>query len=1220
MKFKYCILKLYIYFSIFPTFFEEIINNPIKTEKEFNPIDYKIIFKTQNMQVQASSIVNLILVDRDLKFIHDSYVISQTLAAGYDDEDDILYLYMGDKSYYLTLDQNNNIKTLKNKYELASNVQFTDYIISPHNFGFPQKDAISAIERNEVILYRKTGQNIYFYYIKEKVGYTVHFGNIDEHISCKNIIRAIYICAFSENNQVKLKVLAKVYLEDGQEEKELRDIGDIIINEFNNHDSAALFDTKNENYKILCAREKISNNIECKAIESTISNSVQAIGQISLSSDINYYELNNEYEATFSFNENNCNFTKYEDEYLICCGITNSIVCDKRDLEFNLINTFSVPTPGKITNVTFEISEDNIKLIYSNETSSEKGIYEHYIYYPDCNDFNISLNSYESKKVLIDELFERKTNTKFYIALSNSYVTYYSIKINNVEITDDSPVLLKERNNYMYFSTRSGVGSKIFKYNISIAEVFSKVCNVYIVVKSCYTSCRNCSKSKDNSDSENHNCLFCKNNYFPFTETGTNCYNKEEVNTTHQDWYFDETKKFFDLCNSACKTCYGPTEENCSSCPFDEFGNQLFLFSGKCITDCPIGTFKNLDTNECENCYENCKSCSQSGTPSRMNCDSCFNNQIIHGNGCYNVHNDLIKSFFKPESSSEITSCKEYFGLYIKDDTYVCIEDIEEGYFISNSITGLLSRCDSNCKTCSQSSIHCDSCENGLYLQEGICVSNCGSQYYLDGTSCIKCYDNCLTCSSGKQFDETGKLISMGCSKCIDDESTEKIMIKIEEYCFPIIDYEETKITFDISEIDNDNTIGNCLNLGKSIFYNSYECISKPVHTFYVLTDGSNTGVIKNCNVACDTCLGESDEHNTNCIICAEGYFKTEDSTTNCILESLIPDNYYKNEEDNIYYKKIPSTQIILESCQDNLYLTPTGTCVSTCPLGTYKYSLNYTCLESCPNNYKINEEHNECILIINEETSSSSISKSQSSNDINNGGNNNFDNDIKIIISDFISKNLNSSMISENEKIKVVLTVSSTSLKEQLKTSSSAIDLGDCTNTLKNYYNIQDEQDLIILNKESNNNNENSTLNNNNEIEVYDFSGRKLNLSICQEEITLIKYIGGMEELNIETAMDYAELGIDIYNASFEFFNDLCYQYDNEDRADITMEDRRNEVYQNVSFCQNGCSYGGIDYELMTVKCICNANSLQSEKQNTTDENDQSKLSHFESLVKTFI
>ena len=125
-------------------------------------------------------------------------------------------------------------------------------------------------------------------------------------------------------------------------------------------------------------------------------------------------------------------------------------------------------------------------------------------------------------------------------------------------------------------------------------------------------------------------------------------------------------------------------------------------------------------------------------------------------------------------------------------------------------------------------------------------------------------------------------------------------------------------------------------------------------------------------------------------------------------------------------------------------------------------------------------------------------------------------------------------------------------------------------------------------MNKESNYNNESSTLNNNNEIEVYDYSGRKLNLSVCQEEITLVKYIGDTEELNMEQAKDYAEQGIDIYNASSEFFNDLCYQYNNEGGEDITMEDRRNEVYQNVSFCQDGCSYGGIDYELMTVKCIC--------------------------------
>ena len=131
--------------------------------------------------------------------------------------------------------------------------------------------------------------------------------------------------------------------------------------------------------------------------------------------------------------------------------------------------------------------------------------------------------------------------------------------------------------------------------------------------------------------------------------------------------------------------------------------------------------------------------------------------------------------------------------IYIKEDKYICTEEIEDGYYIPNSITGLVSRYDSNCKTCFQSNTHCDSCEDGLYLKEGICVPNWGSQYYIDVANCFKCYDNCLTCTSGKQFDELWKLISMGYSKCLDKESSEKKMIKIEGYCFPVIDYEKQK-------------------------------------------------------------------------------------------------------------------------------------------------------------------------------------------------------------------------------------------------------------------------------------------------------------------------------------------------------------------------------------------------------------------------------------------
>ena len=52
---------------------------------------------------------------------------------------------------------------------------------------------------------------------------------------------------------------------------------------------------------------------------------------------MNFYEIINEYQTTFSYKEDNCNFTLYDSEYLICCGVTGAILCDKRDKDFNFI-------------------------------------------------------------------------------------------------------------------------------------------------------------------------------------------------------------------------------------------------------------------------------------------------------------------------------------------------------------------------------------------------------------------------------------------------------------------------------------------------------------------------------------------------------------------------------------------------------------------------------------------------------------------------------------------------------------------------------------------------------------------------------------------------------------------------------------------------------------------------------------------------------------------
>lgn len=139
-----------------------------------------------------------------------------------------------------------------------------------------------------------------------------------------------------------------------------------------------------------------------------------------------------------------------------------------------------------------------------------------------------------------------------------------------------------------------------------------------------------------------------------------------------------------------------------------------------------------------------------------------------------------------------------------------------------------------------------------------------------------------------------------------NQELLKPLMIKNDENCFPVIIYNQTHIIFNISEIYPDIKNSACLLFNKTIYYGENECIEKPEHTFYVLNNEENTGVIKNCSIECDTCLGEKTIKDTNCIKCADGYFKTEDSNTNCILENLIPHNYYLDKLDNVYHKCHP--------------------------------------------------------------------------------------------------------------------------------------------------------------------------------------------------------------------------------------------------------------------------------------------------------------------------
>ena len=129
--------------------------------------------------------------------------------------------------------------------------------------------------------------------------------------------------------------------------------------------------------------------------------------------------------------------------------------------------------------------------------------------------------------------------------------------------------------------------------------------------------------------------------------------------------------------------------------------------------------------------------------------------------------------------------------------------------------------------------------------------------------------------------------------------------------------------------------------------------------------------------------------------------------------------------------------------------MTLEGDCVTNCPSTFYQYSFNHTCLQSCPINYEVNLEQNKCIIKTFDQTTSSEEFKSQ----------------ITENITTFMN---NSALINGSDFIAVILTSNNMDPKEQIKKGISAIDLGECTQMIKDHYNISENESLIILSMES--------------------------------------------------------------------------------------------------------------------------------------------------------
>ena len=136
--------------------------------------------------------------------------------------------------------------------------------------------------------------------------------------------------------------------------------------------------------------------------------------------------------ATFSFNDNNCNYTIFKSEYLICCGNKDKIICERRDMNLSLISIFNLEHYKNIKNLTLKNNNDTyIELRYYDERLEDKNISEYRIYPPKCINKNISLIGNKSSVIDLDSLFVRKTNSNYYLHFNHIDDMKLNISIND---------------------------------------------------------------------------------------------------------------------------------------------------------------------------------------------------------------------------------------------------------------------------------------------------------------------------------------------------------------------------------------------------------------------------------------------------------------------------------------------------------------------------------------------------------------------------------------------------------------------------------------------------------------------------------------------------------------------------------------------------------------------------------------------------------------------
>ena len=83
--------------------------------------------------------------------------------------------------------------------------------------------------------------------------------------------------------------------------------------------------------------------------------------------------------------------------------------------------------------------------------------------------------------------------------------------------------------------------------------------------------------------------------------------------------------------------------------------------------------------------------------------------------------------------------------------------------------------------------------------------------------------------------------------------------------------------------------------------------------------------------------------------------------------------------------------------------------------------------------------------------------------------------------------------------------------------------------------------------------------------------------------------------DANIDNILKLAEQNINFFNASSEFYNNICFHFESPNGKDMTLKDRLLEFYPNITLCNEGCYCHGVNLSSMMALCECKFTEIMS-------------------------